>query len=66
MKTPIEWDEIPEVAEGLIEMIEDAAVGDDEVQIDGWYESGRNHYGEHGTLTLRIGSRNFQLSAYEV
>ena len=65
MKTPVEWDEIPEVADEIIEAI-GAASREGETQMDGWYEGGRNSYGEDGTLTIRVGDRTFQLSAYEV
>lgn len=65
MKTPIEWDEIPEVADEIIELIGTAS-GEGETEMDGWFEGGRNGYGENGTLTIRVGNRRFQLAAYEV
>lgn len=65
MKTPIEWDEIPEVADEIIELIGTAS-RDGETEMDGWFEGGRNSYGENGTLTIRVGDRRFQLAAYEV
>lgn len=65
MKTPIEWNEIPEVAGGIIDLI-DTAKQDGETEMDVWFQSGRNSYGENGTLTIQVGDRAFQLTAYEV
>lgn len=65
MKTPVEWDEIPGVADEIIELIGTAS-REGETEMDGWFEGGRNGYGENGTLSIRVGGRIFQLAAYEV
>lgn len=66
MKTPIEWDDIPEVADSIIELIAMEAARSDDITVDGWYEEGKNSYGERGTVTIEVGGRTFQLAAYEV
>ena len=65
MKSPIEWDEIPDVAAELVELIE-LASSECTTEMDCSFEEGKNGYGENGTVTLRLGNHTFQLAAYEV
>lgn len=66
MKTPVNWKDIEDVAEVLIESVEAAA---DFVapEFDVEYDPQTNDYGEKGTFRVCMADgRVFELSAYEV
>lgn len=66
MKTPVEWDNVHELAVELADTISNAHFdGDCDVNVA--YTEGRNGYDERGTMEMRSpDGRVFQLSIYEV